>query len=135
MLFAHSTSPLERVLASQGNDHDKAWRLYYPLPVCTLRVIAAMFEARTSRWSVSRGSWADPFLHFVFFCDLKMTCCSVSQKVYTGTKVRAQKLANHPRPKRQLEIWTHLRPSNCAVRTLRSVEHTRLPSLVTIPAL
>ena len=31
VLFAHSTSPLTRVLASQCTDHDKTWRAYAPL--------------------------------------------------------------------------------------------------------
>ena len=49
VLFAHSTSPLGRVLASQGTDHNKLDN------VCStkLRVLAAKFEGR--RWSVSRG--------------------------------------------------------------------------------
>ena len=50
VLFAHSTSPLPRVLASRATDHDKTSRVYAPLK---LRVLAAKFGGR--RWSVSLG--------------------------------------------------------------------------------
>ena len=51
VLFTHRTSPLPRVLASQGTDHDKTWRVYAPLS--KLRVFDVKFEGR--RWAASRG--------------------------------------------------------------------------------
>ena len=43
VLFAHTTSRLARILASQGMDRDKAWE-----SICStmLRVLAAKFEGR-----------------------------------------------------------------------------------------
>ena len=48
VLFAHGTSPLPRVLASQDTGHRQTLRACAPLSW----VLAAMFEGR--RWSVSR---------------------------------------------------------------------------------
>ena len=65
---------------------------------------------------VSLGMWErDPDLDQFFFRS-KMTSCSESQKVDTAL---GQTPASQARPR----DTDHLRPSNLAARTLRSVEH------------
>ena len=65
VLFAHSASPLPRILASQGADHDQTWRVCGPLSVesspPSLRAVDGLCL------KVSLGTWEpDPVLDQLF---------------------------------------------------------------------
>ena len=110
VLFAHSTSPLPQVIASQDTGRHQTWEI-----VCSakLRVLTAKFDGR--RWSVSRSCLGRGSLtHFcmIFFWS-QVTSCSVSQKlVQNGSATTSQAISRDT---------DHLRPSDLAARTLSLV--------------
>ena len=114
--FSHSTSPLQRVLASQGTDHDNTWRLVAPL--CWSSSPPSLRAVGGLCLEVSLGTWEPrPFLFFSFRSET--TSCSVSQKV--GTEL-GQACTSQARPRDTHHLL--VRALNLAARTLRSVEHT-----------
>ena len=116
IFFAHSTSLLPRVLASQDTGHHQTWRAYVPLSwessLPSLRGVVGGLCLEVSRFA--RGSLTHSCIVFSWS---ETTSCSVSQKV--GTE-----LGQDPTSQARDRDTDHLRPSNLAARTLRSVEHT-----------
>ena len=101
VLFALSTLPLPRVLASQDTGHHKSWRAYAPLSLesslPSVRAVGGLCL------EVSLGTWGpDPIL-YQLKNDLEM-----------GQAPTSQARPHNP---------DHLRPSNLAATTLRLVDH------------
>ena len=114
MLFAHSTSPLPQVLASQDTSHQTS-RAYAPLrrqsSLPGLRAVDGLCL------EVSLGTRGpDPVLYQLFAIQ--------SRKSFPIRTKMIQKWVRLLRPKRDLQTTDHLWPSNLGARTVSLVEHT-----------
>ena len=73
VVFAHRTSPLPGVLASQDTGHHQIWRAYAPLSWESS--LPSLLAVRGLCLEVWLGTWDDPFLEHVFMIGNDLLFC------------------------------------------------------------